>query len=87
MPPMQSIARPVGDVSVKRAAEALKQSFDDLVSMANISVSAAAGPDIPEAFIALAHRAESVGWPLDIAEEAIHHLAQEYLGARGTFSD
>lgn len=87
MPPMQSIHRPDGDLTLENAVEAIRPSFDDLVSLADVSVEAAAGPDMPEAFVALARRAESMGWRLDIAEEAIRKLAHELLGARGAFLD
>jgi hypothetical protein len=42
---------------------------------------------MPEALVALARRAESVGWAFDIAQDAIRKLAHEHLGARGAFSD
>ena len=87
MPPMQSIPRPDGNLTLENAVEAVRPSFDDLVSLADVSVEAAAGPDMPETFVALARRAESVGWTLDIAEDAIRQLAHEYLGARGAFAD
>ena len=86
MPPMQSIPRPDGNLTLENAVEAVRPSFDDLVSLADVSVEAAAGPDMPETFLALARRAESVGWTLDIAEDAIRQLAHEYLGARGAFA-
>lgn len=87
MPPMQSIPRPDGNLTLENAVEALRPSFNDLVSLADVSVEAAAGPDMPETFAALARRAESVGWTWDIAEDAIRQLAHEYLGARGAFAD
>ena len=61
MPPMQSIHRPDGDPTLDNAVEAIRPSFDDLVSLANVRVEAAAGPDMPEVFVALARRAESMG--------------------------
>lgn len=87
MPPMQSIHRPDGDVTVKNAVEAIRPSFNDLVTLADVSVEAAARPGLPEAFIALARRAHSMGWNLDVAEEAIRQLAKEYLGGQGAFAD
>ena len=87
MPPMKSIHRPDGDQTLENAVEAIRPSFDDLVSLADLSVEAAAGPDIPEAFIALARRAESMGWTMGVAQDAIRQLAREHLGARGTFVD
>lgn len=77
MPPMQSIHRPDGDPTIENAVEAIRPSFDDLVELADVSVEAAAGPEMPEAFVALARRAESMGWNL-VAEDAIRQLAQEY---------
>ncbi|WEZ85430.1 hypothetical protein P6U16_25380 (plasmid) [Rhizobium sp. 32-5/1] len=87
MPPMQAIQRPDRDATLNTAVEALRPSFDDIVQLANVSVEAAAGPEMPEAFVALAQRAESVGWTFGIAEDAIRQLAHEYLGARAAFSD
>jgi hypothetical protein len=87
MPPMQSIHRPDGDLTLDNAVEAIRPSFDDLVQLADVSVEAAAGPDMPEAFVALARRAESVGWTFALAVDAIRKLAHEHLGARGAFSD
>lgn len=87
MPPMQSIHRPDGDPTLDNAVEAIRPSFDDLVSLANVRVEAAAGPDMPEVFVALARRAESMGWTLDVAEEAIRKLAHELRGARDAFLD
>jgi hypothetical protein len=87
MAPMQSIHRPDDDPTIQNAVEAIRPSFHDLVELADVSVEAAAGPEMPEAFVALARRAESMGWNLDIAEGAIRLLAQEYLGARGAFAD
>jgi len=87
MPPMHSIHRPDGDSTLENAVEALRQSFEDLVELGDLSVEAAAGPEMPEAFVALARRAGSMGWNLDVAEGAIRQLAREYLGARGVFAD
>lgn len=87
MPPMQSIPRPDGDATLDNAVESIRPSFDDLVELADVSVEAAAGAEMPEAFVALARRAESMGWTLDVAEAAIRQLAREYLGARGAFAD
>lgn len=87
MPPMQSIPRPDGDATVENAIEAMRPSFDDLVELADVSIEAAAGPEMPEAFVALARRAESMGWTFEVAEGAIRQLAHEYLGARGAIAD
>ena len=87
MPPMQSIPRPDGDATLENAVEAIRPSFDDLVQLADVSVEAAAGAEMPEELVALAHRAESMGWTLDVAEGAIRQLAHESLGARGAFAD
>ena len=86
MPPIQSIHRPDGDPSIENSVEAIRPSFDDLVELSDVSVEAVAGPEMPEAFVALARRAESMGWNLDVAEHAIRQLAQEYLGARGALA-
>ncbi len=87
MPPMQSIPRSDGDATLENAVEAIRPSFDDLVELADVSIEAAAGPQMPEAFVALARRAESMGWTFEVAEGAIRQLAHEYLGARGAFAD
>jgi hypothetical protein len=73
MPPLQSKSRPVGTPGLGVAVEAIRPSFDDLVSLADLSVEAAAGP---EAFVALARRADSVGWTIEIAQEAIRQIAR-----------
>ena len=83
MPPMQSIPRPDGDATVENAVEAIRPAFDDL----DVSIEAAAGPDIPKAFVALARRAESTGWTFDVTQSAIRLLAHEHLGARGAFAE
>lgn len=87
MPPMKSIPAPAGAGSQSDAAEAIRPSFDDLVDMSGVSVAAAAGAHMPEAFVALAHRAQSVGWRYEDAEEAIRQLAREKLGAQGAEFD
>lgn len=87
MPPMRSIPRPDGDATLENAVEAIRPSFGDLVEFAAVSVEAAAGPEMPEAFVALARRAESMGWTFDVAQGAVRQLAHEYLGARGAFAD
>ncbi len=87
MAPMQSIARPDGPIDLEKAVEAIRPSFNDLILLADVSVEAAAGPETPEVFIHLAGRAESVGWPMSVAVDAIRQLAREYLGARATFAD
>ncbi|WP_426233027.1 hypothetical protein [Pararhizobium sp. DWP3-4] len=84
---MQSIPRSDGDATLENAVEAIRPSFDDLVELADVSIEAAAGPQMPEAFVALARRAESMGWTFEVAEGAIRQLAHEYLGARGAFAD
>ncbi|CAN7210463.1 hypothetical protein LJR235_000642 [Pararhizobium sp. LjRoot235] len=84
MPPMKSIPAPAEAGS---ATAAIRPSFDDLVEMSGVSVAAAAGADMPEAFVALAHRAQSVGWRYEDAEEAIRQLAREKLGAQGAAFD
>lgn len=86
MPPMKSIPAPAGAGSQSDAAEAIRPSFDDL-EMSGVSVAAAAGADMPEAFVALAHRAQSVGWRYEDAEEAIRQLAREKLGGQGAEFD
>jgi hypothetical protein len=84
MPPMKSIPAPAEGGS---ATEAIRPSFDDLVEMSDVSVAAAAGATMPEAFVALARRAQSVGWRYEDAEEAIRTLAREKLGAEGAAFD
>ncbi|MDW5318506.1 hypothetical protein [Rhizobium sp. PL01] len=51
MPPMQSIPRPDRDATLENAVEAIRPSFDDLVELADVSVEAAAGAEMPEAFV------------------------------------
>lgn len=87
MPPMQSIPRPDGDATLDNAVESIRPSFNDLVELSHVSVEAAAGAEMPEAFVALARRAESMGWRLDVAVAAIRQLAHEYLGTRAAFAD
>lgn len=82
MPPMKSIPAPDTDPQTE-AIEAIRPSFDDLVELSDISLGAAAGTDMPEALVALARRAESVGWKLEDAKDAIRQLARERLGAEG----
>ena len=86
MPPMKSIPAP-GTNPQTDAIEAIRPSFDDLVELSDISLGAAAGTDMPEALTALARRAESVGWNLEDAREAIRQLAREWLGAEGATYD
>jgi hypothetical protein len=45
MPPMQSIHRPDGYMTLDNAVKAIRPSFADLVRLADVSVEAAAGPD------------------------------------------
>lgn len=75
---MQSIYRPDGDATLENAVEAIRPSFDGLVELADVSIEAAALPEIPGAFVALARRAESVGWTFDVAQGAVRQLAHEY---------
>jgi hypothetical protein len=84
---MQSIPRPDGEATLDKAVESIRPSFNDLVELSHVSVEAAAGAEMPEVFVALAQRAESMGWTPDVAEAAIGQLAREYLGARSTFAD
>ena len=87
MSPMKSIPHPEGASTLENAIEAIKPSFDDLAEIAQVNVAAAAGPDMPEVFEALAKRAESVGWDYGLAIDAIRELARRRLGAEGTLYD
>ena len=86
MPPMKSIPGPETTAETD-AKEAIRPSFDDLVDLSDISLGAAAGTDMPEALVALARRAESVGWDFEAAKDAIRQLARERLGAEGAAYD
>jgi len=86
MPPMKSIPAPAAAGSPSDATEAIRPSFDDLVEMSDVSVAAAAGADMQEAFVALARRAQSVEWRYEDAEEAIRKLAREKLGLKAPCS-
>ncbi|WP_075289424.1 hypothetical protein [Pararhizobium arenae] len=87
MSPMKSISHPAGTPSLEDAVAAIKPSFDDLAELSDVNVAAAAGPDLPEVFEALARRAESVGWDFGVAGDAIRELARRRLGAEGTLYD
>jgi hypothetical protein len=64
MPPMQSIHRPDGDATLDNAVEAIRPSFDDLEKRADVSVEAAAGPEMSDTFaLREGQKASLQRWP------------------------
>ncbi|MDX3926807.1 MAG: hypothetical protein QHC90_13515 [Shinella sp.] len=91
MEPMKAIRPPDKDAGEgERTAaclEAIKPSFEDLLELAPVNLAATAGDDMPEGLMALAKRAQSVGWSREEAVEAIRKLARRHLGAKGATFD
>jgi len=64
--------------------EALEKAFNDLSGPHWADVTPAAGGTMSPVMMALAKRAESVGWGLEEAEVAISELAQNLLDEAGS---
>ncbi len=82
MAPLKSVSppRPQAD-NLDAAINALREPFTDLVTLAGTNLDATNGPEMPAELVALAQRAESVGWTYDLAEAAIRALAREATNA------